>query len=455
VGSNPTPSARGTFAGVCRRPFPHKKISKLTVDPVTHICSRLPQSSSRVRVIARLARFGGQNTVVNKINRLSARAVSTATKPGRHADGGNLYLRVDRSGAKRWVFYYRLNGRQREAGLGGSNYLGLARAREIAAGMRELLAQGLDPLEARQAGRNANAARMTFGECAEALLAAKASGWRNAKHRGQWAMTLKVYAAPLRPLPVAEVSTQDVLKVLQPLWQAKPETASRLRGRIEAVINAARSAGHIDDRAPNPARWAGHLEMLLPRPARLIRGHHAAMAYQDLPAFTKRLSGNDSMAAMALRFLILTAARTGEVLGAAWQEFDLDGKVWTIPASRMKAGREHRVPLSKPAIEVLARLGEVRLGDFVFSGLKRGRPLSNMALAMALRRMQVDVTPHGFRSSFRDWAGDATAFPREAAEAALAHVIGDKAEQAYRRGDALEKRRALMDAWAGFVEPKQ
>ena len=394
--------------------------------------------------------------MVNKINRLSARAVSTATKPGRHADGGNLYLRVDRSGAKRWVFFYRLNGRQREAGLGGSNYLSLARAREIAAGMRELLAQGLDPLDARLAGRVASAARVTFGAVADALLAAKASGLRNAKHRGQWAMTLKVYAAPLRPLPVAEVSTQDVLKVLQPLWQAKPETASRLRGRIEAVIDAARSAGHIDDRATNPARWAGHLEMLLPPPGRLARGHHRAMAYQDLPAFMKRLSGQDSVGALALRFLILTAARTGEVLGAAWQEFDLEGKVWTVPASRMKAAREHRVPLSGPPIAILKKLGEVRSsGQFIFPGQKRGRPLSNMAFEMLLRRMAVDVTPHGFRSSFRDWAGDATAFPRELAEAALAHVIGDKAEQAYRRGDALEKRRALMDTWAAFVEPKQ
>jgi integrase len=425
----------------------------LTIKLFIHVYRRLPQSQSRVRIIARLARFGGQKTVVNKINRLSARTVSTVTKPGRHSDGGNLYLRVDRSGAKRWVFFYRLNGRQREAGLGGSNYLGLAKAREIAAGMRELLAQGVDPLEARQAGRHATKARMTFGQCADDFLASKASGWRNAKHRGQWAMTLNVYAAPIRPLSVADVSTQDVLKVLQPLWLEKPETASRLRGRIQAVLDAARSAGHIDDRAPNPARWAGHLEMLLPPPARLARGHHRAMAYVDMPAFMKRLGGQDSIAAVALRFLILTAARSGEALGAAWDEIDLAAKVWTIPASRMKALREHRIPLSEPAIAIIERLGEVRSGPFVFPGLKRGRPLSNMALEMLLRRMDIKITTHGFRSSFRDWAGDRTSFPREVAEAALAHVIGDKAEQAYRRGDALEKRRALMEAWAAFIEP--
>ncbi len=392
--------------------------------------------------------------MVNKINRLTARTVATATKPGRLADGANLYLRIEKGGSKRWVFFYRLKGKQREAGLGGVNYLGLAKAREIAAGMRELLAQGVDPLDARRAVRLTSSERVTFGKCADALLASKASGWRNAKHRDQWAMTLKVYGAPLRPLAASEVSTQDVLKVLQPIWTEKPETASRLRGRIEAVLDAARTAGHIDDRAPNPARWAGHLEMLLPRPVKLARGHHRAMAYQDLPAFMQRLGDQDGIAALALRFLVLTAARSGEVLGAAWDEFDFRANVWTVPAFRMKATREHRVPLSGPAIEILKKLGEIRGGPFVFPGLKRGKPLSNMALEMLLRRMQVGTTVHGFRSSFRDWAGDATAFPRELAEAALAHVIGDKAEQAYRRGDALEKRRKLMDKFASFIEAK-
>ncbi len=393
--------------------------------------------------------------MVNKINRLTARSIATAKKPGRLADGANLYLRIDRAGGKRWIFFYRLNGKQREAGLGGANYLGLAKAREIAIGMRELLAQGIDPLDARRADRRATAARVTFGHCADAFLAAKESSWRNAKHRAQWRMTLETYAAPLRSLPVAEVSTQNILRVIQPIWQEKPETASRLRGRIEAVLDSARVAGHIPEREPNPARWSGHLEMLLPPPAKLARGHHAALAYIDLPAFLTRLGGQEGMAALALRFLILTAARTGEALGARWDEIDLDAKVWTVPASRMKAAREHRVPLSKPAIGILEKLNEARSCEFVFFGLKRGRPLSNMALEMLLRRMLVETTVHGFRSAFRDWCGDQTSFPREVAEAALSHVVGDKAEQAYRRGDALEKRRALMDAWAAFCAPSQ
>lgn len=390
--------------------------------------------------------------MVNKINRLTARTVATATKPGRLADGANLYLRIDKTGGKRWVFFYRLNGKQHEAGLGGANYLGLAKAREIAVGMRELLAQGIDPLDARRSDRRAAAAKATFGECADVFLAANEASWRNAKHRAQWRMTLETYAAQLRDVPVAEVSTQDILKVLQPIWQAKAETASRLRGRIEAVLDAARVAGHIPEREPNPARWAGHLEMLLPAPAKLTRGHHAALAYADVPAFMARLAGQDGMAALALRVLILTAARTGEALGARWNEIDLGAKLWIIPPARMKAAREHRIPLSNPAIRILKSLGEARTCEFVFIGLKRGRPLSNMALEMLLRRLKVETTVHGFRSAFRDWCGDHTEFPREVAEAALAHVVGDKAEQAYRRGDALEKRRKLMNAWGKFCE---
>jgi integrase len=384
---------------------------------------------------------------------LTARTVATLTKPGRCGDGGNLYLDISKTGAKSWTFMFERGGRQREAGLGSVSAVPLAKVREIAASFRATLARGLDPIEVRNAERRAQDGRKTFGQIADALLKAKGPGWRNSKHRDQWRMTLTKYAASLRDMPVADVATEHILEVLTPIWQLIPETASRLRGRIEAVLDAARAAGHIGRNEANPARWKGHLEKLLPKAKKLSRGHHVAMAYQDLPAFMKRLSGHDSMAALALRFLILTAARTGEVLSATWAEIDLDAKVWTVPASRMKAGREHRVPLSKPAIGILEKLGEVRLGDFVFPGLKRGKPLSNMALAMTLRRMQVDVTPHGFRSAFRDWAGDETHFPRELAEAALAHTVGDKAEQAYRRSDALEKRRELMAAWSAFVEP--
>ena len=389
------------------------------------------------------------------LNRLNARFCATVTKPGRHADGGNLYLRVDAAGSARWTFMWVRNGRQREAGLGPRELVSLAQARELASRMRESLARGVDPLEARAAERRAGAGRVTFGQAADALLASKEKAWRNEKHRAQWRMTLETYAASLRAIPVADVSTQDVLRALEPIWTKKPETASRLRGRIEAVLDSARVAGHIDDRAPNPARWGGHLEMLLPRPTKLSRGHHAAMPYKNVPAFVAKLRQAEGFSARALELAILTAARSGEILGANWGEVDLEAKVWTIPAARMKAAREHRIPLAAPAVRLLEQLAKVKTGDFVFPGQKRGKPLSVMALDMALRRLKAGaVTVHGFRSSFRDWAGEETSFPREIAEAALAHVVGDKAEQAYRRGDALEKRRKLMDAWSKFLGSK-
>lgn len=390
-----------------------------------------------------------------KLHLLTARFCATAAEPGHHADGGNLYLRVAASGAARWTFMWTRNGRQREAGLGSRDLVSLAQARELAGHMRESLSRGIDPLDARAAERRANAARVTFGESADALLASKESGWRNEKHKAQWRMTLEHYAASLRRIAVADVSTQDILRALQPIWRTKPETASRLRGRIEAVIDSARVAGHIDDRAPNPARWGGHLEMLLPKPAKLSRGHFAAMPYREIPAFLVRLRQAEGLSACALELTVLTAARSGEVLGATWAEVNFEAKVWTIPAGRMKAAREHRIPLSNAALQVLAGLAEVRISEFVFPGQRREKPLSNMALDMALRRLKAgDVTVHGFRSAFRDWAGEETDYPRELAEAALSHVIGDKAEQAYRRGDALAKRRRLMEDWAAFCAEK-
>jgi integrase len=265
-------------------------------------------------------------------------------------------------------------------------------------------------------------------------------------------MTLQHYAAPLRCRPVDQINTADVLAVLKPLWLQKPETASRLRGRIEAVLDAAKAQGHRS--GENPAAWRGHLAHLLPKRGKLTRGHHAAMNYCDVPEFIGRLHERDAIAALALEFCVLTATRSGEVLGARWSEIDFEGKVWTVPASRMKAAREHRIPLSDRALTIVKMLAEVKTGDLVFPGQRSGKPLSGTAMEMVLRRMKIDsVTVHGFRSAFRDWAGNETHFPREVAEAALAHVIGDKAEQAYRRGDALEKRRALMEAWAGFCEP--
>lgn len=396
------------------------------------------------------------------IHKLTARQIDTITKPGRYSDGGGLYLVVSDAARRKWVFIYTRDGVRKERGLGaaGKGGLPLAKAREAAQAAREHVAAGVDPKDAREAAK-AEAAKTarkipTFGEAADDLIRSIEAEWRNAKHRDQWRMTLQKYAAPLRNMPVDKIGTEDVLRVLKPLWATKPETASRLRGRIERVLDAAKALGHRS--GENPALWRGHLANLLPRRRKLTRGHHAALAFSDVPAFVARLRENGSMAARTLEFTILTAARSGEAYGARWREIDLDAMVWTIPAARMKAAREHRVPLSPRAAELLKELKPLRHPDesegFVFPGRKAGRPQSVMAMEMLLRRMEAgDVTVHGFRSSFRDWAGECTHFPREVAEAALAHVVGDETERAYRRGDALEKRRALMDAWAGYCYP--
>ncbi|MGF9760635.1 integrase arm-type DNA-binding domain-containing protein [Microvirga sp. 0TCS3.31] len=384
--------------------------------------------------------------MARQLHTLSARTVATLTKPGRHSDGGGLYLNITASGARSWVFMWKTDGKRREMGLGALRDVPLAKARERAAEVRQKLADGLDPI----AARDNKPKVMTFGEAADALIESMSSSWRNEKHRAQWTMTLTAYCAPLRPRPVTEIGTEDVLKVLQPLWTAKPETASRLRGRIERVFDFARARGQGS--GENPARWRGHLDAVLPKRARLTRGHHKAMPFDEVPAFMKALREREGIAPRALEFAILTAARSGEVMGARWGEFDLQARVWTVPAARMKAAKEHRVPLSARAVEILQDMQQKRLSDLVFPGTKPGRPLSVMALEMVLRRMKVDVTVHGFRSAFRDWTGERTHFPREVAEAALAHLVGDAVERAYRRGDALEKRRELMDAWANFLE---
>jgi integrase len=385
---------------------------------------------------------------------LTAKGVAVAGQ-GRHADGGGLYLDVD-GGRKRWLWRYRLGAKRREMGLGpaGANGVGLAEARAERDRWRAVLRTGADPIEARIRTQSeaAGAAIPTFGEAADAFVDAKAPGWRNEKHIAQWRMTLKEYAKPLRPKRVDQVATADILAVLKPLWQTKPETASRVRGRIEMVLDAERAHGHIEEGRANPARWRGHLDKLLPKRTQLSRGHHAAMAFKDVPAFVARLRSRETVGARAFEFMILTAARTGEAIGATWAEIDLEDRLWAIPPARMKASREHRVPLSDRAIAILEEMKAVRRGDFVFPGARPKRPLSNMVFDQILKRADLDVTAHGFRSSFRDWAGDATSFPSEIAEAALAHVVGDKTERAYRRGDALARRRKLMDAWAKFIE---
>ncbi len=393
----------------------------------------------------------------------TAATVRTA-KPGRYGDGGGLYLLVRGPEARFWLFRYTMPGAKlREMGLGkagGPGAVSLAEARDKAAELRRLVKAGTDPLDHREAAEAAAKARQaararakTFGQAADLFLAAHEAGWRNPKHRAQWAMTLRAYAGPhLGALPVTEVETAQVVALLRPLWHEKPETASRLRGRIEAVLDFA--AAHGWREGANPARWRGHLDKLFPRRGKVRPvEHHAALPWPDLPGFAAALRARDGAAARALEFCILTAARSGEVLGARWPEIDLEGTVWTVPTERMKAGREHRVPLTPAAVSLLRGLLPLRAAEdaLVFPGQRDGRPLSVMAMAMVLRRMdRSELTVHGFRSTFRDWAGETTAHPREVVEAALAHRLGDRVEQAYARGDLFTKRRRLMEDWAAF-----
>jgi integrase len=382
------------------------------------------------------------------MGKLTARKVETA-KPGKYSDGGNLYLIVSDTGSRKWVLRFTWRSRAKEMGLGSAASVPLADAREKAACARGMIARGFNPIEERKRRGGVP----TFGEMADDVRATLSAGFRNEKHKAQWKSTLETYAAPLRDKPVDTIATDDVLAVLRPIWTTKAETASRVRGRVEKVLDAAKAKGFRD--GENPARRRGHLDHLLPRPSKLARGHHAAMPYEDVAAFVAKLREREAVSALALELCILTAARSGEILGMRWSEIDLDNKVWTVPANRMKAAREHRVPLSQRAIAILRKLEKLVASEFVFPGQARDKPLSNGAMEMVLRRMKIDdATVHGFRSSFRDWAGNISNFPREITETALAHVIGDKAEQAYRRSDALEKRRKLMEAWAAYCEPK-
>ncbi len=405
-----------------------------------------------------------------EIDRLTARKVETLKTPGVYLDGGGLRLLVDANGNKRWRFRFAQGGKTREMGLGGFHARGddkavsLALARARAAKARAHVQAGRDPIVEGLDEKTIP----TFGEAADAFLASLKGQWRNEKHKAQWEMTLRDYAAPIRATKVDQVDTVAVLKVLAPLWQSRPETASRLRGRIERVLDAAKARG--ERMGENPARWRGHLDHLLPTRQKLTRGHHTAKAFADVPAFVAQLQGCGGMTALALEFAILTAARSGEVIGARWSEIDLTAKVWTVPAVRMKAGREHRVPLTARAVAILEQATESRAtakdgtpGAFVFPTVGKDAPLSTNAFRALILRLTIGkpkpgekperapFTAHGFRSSFRDWAGEVSTFPREVAEAALAHRTGDAVELAYRRGDALAKRVKLMEAWAGFV----
>lgn len=402
---------------------------------------------------------------------LAVKNLSVKATPKRSADKAGLYFVGEVPGlaiqllptdAKTWVLRYKLGSRRREMGLGGYPEVSLADARTLARQARQKVRDGLDPIEERRAARSALLASagkvMTFEDASDAMIASKQAEWKNPKSRDQWKATLESYAYPhIGRLSVSDIELSHILNVLQPIWTRIPETASRLRGRIEAVLDWATVSGYRT--GLNPARWRGHLDKKLPQPSKLKArrnerigsdGHHAAMPIAVAPTFALQLRKAEGMGARALEFAILTAARSGEVRGATWDEVDLDSKEWIIPAGRMKAGKEHRVPLSKAAWELLKNLPRMAGTNLIFPA-PRGGKLSDMALGAVLRRMKVTATPHGFRSTFRDWVSERTAYPGEMAEMALAHAIGSKVEAAYRRGDMFERRRKLMDEWAQFL----
>ncbi len=405
------------------------------------------------------------------LNRLTDRKVRTA-RPGMYADGGGLWLRVDgddESLNRRWVFRYatgealiggngKRRSRERQMGLGPVNDVTLAEARERAAECRKLRQQGADPINTQRSEQAAQlvaaASSLTFDQCAAQYIEAHSAGWKNAKHAAQWPSTLRKYASPVfGKLPVAMVDQGLVLKALEPIWKAKPETANRLRGRIEQVLDYAtvKKARSGD----NPARWKGSLDKILPKRSKVKPvKHHPALDYRDAPAFMAELRQRAGTSAIALEFLILNASRTSEVINAQQAEIDSRSKTWVIPSERMKSGNEHRVPLTARSLAITKQMSRDDAG-FIFPGRKPGAALSNMAMAELLKEMGYgDVTVHGFRSTFRDWAAEQTNFPNHVVEMALAHVVGDKVEAAYRRGDLFEKRRELMEVWAAYCAEK-
>ena len=390
--------------------------------------------------------------MVRALHRLSNLKVERAKRPGMYADGGSLYLRVAEGGSKQWIFRYTVNGRNRDMGLGPVHTLTLAEARERATEARKLRLDGIDPIANKRARvaalRAADAKAKTFADSVKGFIEDNESSWTSAKHRRQWETSLIKYAYPiLGSLPVAAIDTPLVLRVLKPIWDAKRETASRLRGRIENVLGWA--TVHHYRSGDNPARWNGLLEHALPA---VVKGdHHAALPYTQVASFMQALRKDTGIVARALEFITLTAVRLGEASGATWDEIDLEAKTWTIPASRMKADQEHRVPLSDAAISVLKTVREIRQSDYVFAGFKPGRPIGGDALRELIKKLAgADVTVHGLRSTFRDWAAEQTNVQREVAEMALAHAIPDAVEAAYRRGDLFDKRRKLMGAWAAY-----
>lgn len=393
--------------------------------------------------------------MARKAKELSALVIGRLTVPGHHAVGGvdGLYLYINAAGARSWVLRTMVGDKRRHMGLGGFPDVPLAKAREKARQAREAIDLGIDPIAQRKANASLLIAQQatdkTFEQAAQGFLDAHSDTWKNPKHRAQWATTLETYAYPfMGKLLVRDVRQEHVLNALEPIWKTKTETATRLRGRIESVLDWATARKYRS--GENPARWKGHLDMLLPAPGKIQKvEHHRALPIDSMPAFITELRKRDGCAARALEFGILCASRSGEVRGATWSEIDFETGIWTIPAERMKAKKEHRVPLSESAIEILNKHPHYEGSDLIFTA-PRGGKLSDMTLTAVLRRMKVDAVPHGFRSTFRDWLGERTSYPRELAEQALAHALENKVEAAYRRGDGLEKRREMMQDWADF-----
>jgi len=393
--------------------------------------------------------------MTRSLNRLTSLKVARTKTPGMYADGGGLYLRIAEGGSKQWIFRYVTNGRLRDMGIGPVHTLTLAEARERATEARKLRVDGIDPIAQKRARKAALAAAdakaMTFRQCAEGFIRDNEAEWSNAKHRQEWETSLVKHVYPtLGSLPVAAIDTPLVLRCLKPIWTMIPETASRVRGRIENVLGWA--TVHYYRSGDNPARWNGLLEHALPARSKVAKvEHHAALPYVQVGDFVAKLRQNTSTGARAVEFIVLTAARLGETINATWDEIDLASRLWIVPATRMKGGREHRVPLSEAAIVVLKQMVAIRHSDYVFPGSRAGRPVSeNTPVRLAKEAAGANITVHGLRSTFRDWASERTNFPREVAEMALAHAVPNAVEAAYRRGDLFEKRRKLMDAWAEF-----
>lgn len=390
-----------------------------------------------------------------RIRVLTALKIKQNLKPGMYADGLGLYLKVRPGSSKSWIFRYRIGGKLRDMGLGPFHTVSLAEAREKAEVCRAIRLKGLDPLEERlkeqQAKTIAAAEAITFEKCAENYIDSHKASWKNSKHADQWTATLQTYVYPVfKDRPVSAIDDALVLKVLQPIWKDKTETASRIRGRIERILDWARVMKYRA--GDNPARWKGHLDHLLAKRSRVATVvHHAALPIDETPNFIHILRQEETVVASAFEFCILNATRTSETLGMRWSEYDEQAQLWMVPAARMKAGRDHRIPLAQRSQLILAKMRENRTGDFVFPGGVKERPLSTMAFLMLLRRLtRTDITAHGFRSTFRDWAAERTDFTNEVVEMALAHTISNKVEAAYRRGDLFDKRRQLAEAWAAF-----